>query len=65
MFVQPLSLNTYSQFGHMLNVNAFVDPNCSNYATPASIAQGLQQNGGGLPPVLRVARSQPARHQRD
>jgi virulence factor Mce-like protein len=43
-FVQPLSINTYTQFGHILNVNAFIDPICSPYATPQSIANNLATN---------------------
>jgi virulence factor Mce-like protein len=41
VFVQPLSINTYTQFGHILNVNAFIDPVCSPYATPQRIANNL------------------------
>jgi hypothetical protein len=44
-FVQPLSINTYTQFGHILNVNGYVDPRCSPYATPQSIANGLKTAG--------------------
>jgi virulence factor Mce-like protein len=44
-FVQPLSINTYTQYGHILSVNAFVDPRCSQYATPQRIANGLAQYG--------------------
>jgi hypothetical protein len=46
VFVQPLSINTYSQFGHMLAVNAFIDPLCSSYATPQSIANSLASSNG-------------------
>ncbi len=44
-FVQPLSINTYTQFGHILNVNAFINPVCSPYATPQSIANNMKQYG--------------------
>jgi virulence factor Mce-like protein len=43
-FVQPLSINTYTQFGHILNVNAFINPVCSPYATPQSIANNLKSD---------------------
>jgi ABC-type transporter Mla subunit MlaD len=46
-FNQPLAINTYSQFGHLLAVDAFVDPRCAPYATPASIATGLATYGPG------------------
>ena len=44
-FNQPLAINSYSQVGHELAVNAFLDPSCAPYATPASVAQGLAQYG--------------------
>ncbi len=44
-FNQPLAINAYSQFGHELAVDAFLDPRCAPYATPASIAQGLATYG--------------------
>ncbi len=44
-FVQPLSINSYTQYGHVLSVNAFVDPRCSQYATPQRQANGLAQYG--------------------
>jgi hypothetical protein len=44
-FVQPLSINTYTQYGHILSVNAFIDPRCSQYATPQRQANGLAQYG--------------------
>jgi virulence factor Mce-like protein len=45
VFVQPLSINNYTQFGHILSVNAFIDPRCSPYATPQSIANNLKSDG--------------------
>jgi hypothetical protein len=45
VFVQPLSINSYSQFGHLLAVDAYISPQCSPYATPQSIANGLAQYG--------------------
>jgi virulence factor Mce-like protein len=45
LFVQPLSINTYTQFGHILAVDATIDTRCSPYATPQSIANGLSQYG--------------------
>jgi hypothetical protein len=45
VFNQALAVNAYSTFGHMLTVDAFVDPTCAPYATAASIASGLKQNG--------------------
>jgi hypothetical protein len=47
-FVQPLSINSYTQYGHVLSVNAFVDPRCSQYATPQRIANGLSQYGASF-----------------
>ncbi len=44
-FNQPLAINAYSQFGHELAVDAFLDPRCAPYATPASVAHGLAQYG--------------------
>jgi virulence factor Mce-like protein len=44
VFVQPLSINTYTQYGHILNVNAFINPVCSPYATPQSVANNLKSN---------------------
>ena len=44
-FNQPLAINSYSQFGHLLAVDAFIDPRCSPYATPQSVANGLAAFG--------------------
>jgi ABC-type transporter Mla subunit MlaD len=44
-FNQTLAINAFGQFGHMLAVDAFVDPRCSQYATPESVAQGLKNYG--------------------
>ena len=45
VFNQPLAINSYSQFGHLLAVDAFIDPRCSPYATPQSIANSLAAAG--------------------
>ena len=45
VFNQTLAINTFGPFGHLLAVNAFVDPKCSPYATPATIALSLQKYG--------------------
>lgn len=45
VFNQPLAISSYDQFGHMLAVDAFLDPKCAPYATPASVAQGLATYG--------------------
>jgi virulence factor Mce-like protein len=45
VFNQTLAVNGFGQFGHMLAVDAFVDPKCSQYATPQSVAKGLAQYG--------------------
>jgi virulence factor Mce-like protein len=45
VFNQPLAINAYSNFGHMLTVDAFIDPRCAPYATPQKIANNLAQSG--------------------
>ncbi len=45
VFNQALAINTFGPFGHILAVDSFVDPKCSPYATPATIALGLKQYG--------------------
>ena len=45
VFDQTLAINTFGPFGHLLAVNSFVDPKCSPYATPATIALSLKQYG--------------------
>ena len=45
VFNQTLAINTFGPFGHILAVDSFVDPKCSPYATPATIAIGLKQYG--------------------
>jgi virulence factor Mce-like protein len=47
VFNQTLAINTFGPFGHVLAVDAFVDPRCSPYATPATVALSLRQFGGG------------------
>jgi virulence factor Mce-like protein len=44
-FNQPLAINTFGQFGHLLAVDAFLDPRCAPYATPATIAMSLAKYG--------------------
>jgi virulence factor Mce-like protein len=45
VFNQTLAINGFGQFGHFLAVDAFVDPRCSEYATPQSVANGLHEFG--------------------
>ena len=45
MFNQTLAINTFGPLGHVLAVDAFVDPKCTPYATPATIALSLQKYG--------------------
>jgi virulence factor Mce-like protein len=45
VFNQTLAINTFGPFGHVLAVDAFVDPKCSPYATAATIALSLEQFG--------------------
>jgi ABC-type transporter Mla subunit MlaD len=45
VFNQTLAINTFGPFGHLLAVDSFVDPACSPYATPATIALSLAQFG--------------------
>jgi virulence factor Mce-like protein len=44
-FNQTLAINTYSQYGHMLTVDAFVSAMCTPYATPSTIATNLKSFG--------------------
>jgi ABC-type transporter Mla subunit MlaD len=44
VFNQPLAINAYSQFGHLLTVDAFANQYCSPYATPQRIANNLATN---------------------
>jgi virulence factor Mce-like protein len=44
-FNQPLAINSFGQFGHLLAVDAFVDPRCAPYATPTTIAMSLAKYG--------------------
>jgi len=41
VFNQTLSLSAYGPYGHVLTVDAFLDPQCSFYATPQTIALNL------------------------
>jgi virulence factor Mce-like protein len=45
VFNQTLAINSFGQFGHMLAVDAFIDPRCSQFATPQSVSRGLAQYG--------------------
>ena len=45
VFNQTLAVNTYGPEGHVLAVDAFVNPMCSSYATPATIALAIKQYG--------------------
>ena len=45
VFNQALAINTFGPQGHLLAVDAFFSPMCSNYATPATIALALKQYG--------------------
>jgi virulence factor Mce-like protein len=45
VFNQTLAINTFGPFGHVLAVDAFVNPKCTPYATPATIALSLQKYG--------------------
>ncbi|MBV9196290.1 MAG: MCE family protein [Solirubrobacterales bacterium] len=44
-FNQPLAINSFSNFSHLLNVDAFIDPRCAMYATPQTVAGGLAAYG--------------------
>ena len=45
VFNQTLAINTFGPTGHMLAVDAFVNPMCSPYATPATVAHALKAYG--------------------
>ncbi|HEY1517216.1 MAG TPA: MlaD family protein [Solirubrobacteraceae bacterium] len=45
VYNQTLAINTFGPFGHMLAVDAFVNPMCSPYATPGTVAANLKTNG--------------------
>jgi virulence factor Mce-like protein len=45
VFNQAMAINTFGSFGHLLAVDLFADPQCSPYATPATIALSLQKYG--------------------
>ena len=45
VFNQALAINTYGPEGHVLAVDAFVNPMCSPYATPATVALAIKQYG--------------------
>ncbi len=44
-FNQPLAINEFGQFGHMLAVDAFTNPMCTPYASPGTVAANLKQYG--------------------
>ncbi|MDQ6805795.1 MAG: MlaD family protein, partial [Actinomycetota bacterium] len=45
VFNQTLALNTYGPHGHVLTSDAFLDPQCSFYASPATVALNLAKYG--------------------
>ncbi|HTT28398.1 MAG TPA: MlaD family protein [Solirubrobacteraceae bacterium] len=45
VFNQPLAINEFGQYGHMLAVDAFLNPMCSPYASPGTVASNLKQYG--------------------
>jgi virulence factor Mce-like protein len=45
VFNQTLAVNAFSNYGHLLTVDAFIDPRCAPYATQQSVANGLAQYG--------------------
>jgi virulence factor Mce-like protein len=45
VFNQTLAINYYGPEGHILGVDAFVSNMCSNYASPATVALALKQDG--------------------
>ena len=45
VFNQAMAINTFGSFGHLLAVDLFADPQCTPYATPATIALSLQKYG--------------------
>jgi phospholipid/cholesterol/gamma-HCH transport system substrate-binding protein len=44
-FIQPLAINEFSTFGHMLAVDAFASSTCGPYATPSTIATTIKTQG--------------------
>ena len=52
-FNQTLAINTFGPFGHMLAVDAFVNPMCSPYATPGTISANLKQDGAATASATR------------
>ncbi len=47
VYNQATAINYFGPFGHVLAVDAFVDPACSPFATPAFIALALKAYGPG------------------
>ena len=45
VFIQPLAINTFGPFGHLLAVDAFVNSTCTPYATPSTIASTIKSQG--------------------
>jgi virulence factor Mce-like protein len=45
VFYQTLSINYFGPFGHWLALDLVIDPNCTNYASPQTIAQNIALNG--------------------
>ncbi len=66
VFNQTLAINTFGPFGHLLAVDSFVDPMCSPYATPATIALSLKQFGSAYRRCYAwLGASQPAVNETD
>jgi virulence factor Mce-like protein len=45
VFNQTLAINTFGPEGHILAVDAFANPMCSPYATPATVALAIKKYG--------------------
>jgi virulence factor Mce-like protein len=45
VFIQPLAINTFGPFGHLLAVDAFASSACGPYATPSTIAATIKSQG--------------------
>ena len=48
VFNQAMAINTYGPLGHILAVDAFVDPICSPYANPQTLANNLAAYGSQI-----------------
>ena len=65
VFNQTLAINTFGPFGHMLAVDAFVEPDVLAVRDARDDRREPQDVRGRVPPVLLVARPEPAGRQRD